>query len=208
MKPRTHKNKLLVEGNDDLPLCKHLCMHHQVPETFNVIDQNGVENLIDTIDVVLDNSEMTRMGIVVDADTDIAKRWNQLRGKFSQCGYQGLPKSPVPGGLIIPEADLLPRVGVWIMPNNTLPGMLEDFVGYLVPPGDTLWQHAEKSLNEIEPEWRFPAQHFTKARLHTWLAWQEEPGRPIGTAITAKYLDPNAAEAKQLVDWLNQLFNA
>jgi hypothetical protein len=45
-----------------------------------------------------------------------------------------------------------------------------------------------------------------KARLHTWLAWQEEPGKPIGQAITKRFLDPEATEAQAFLDWLRRLF--
>ncbi len=42
--------------------------------------------------------------------------------------------------------------------------------------------------------------------MRTWLAWQEEPGKPFGTAITARYLDADAPPAKALVDWMRRLF--
>lgn len=46
----------------------------------------------------------------------------------------------------------------------------------------------------------------TKAYLHTWLAWQEEPGKPMGQAITKKYVDAQAPHAQLLISWLRQLF--
>jgi hypothetical protein len=33
-----------------------------------------------------------------------------------------------------------------------------------------------------------------KAAIHTWLAWQEKPGKLLGTAITAKFLDSRVAQ--------------
>jgi hypothetical protein len=45
-----------------------------------------------------------------------------------------------------------------------------------------------------------------KAIIHTWLAWQAEPGKPFGTAITAKFLDANVAQVDVLVAWLKSLF--
>jgi hypothetical protein len=46
-----------------------------------------------------------------------------------------------------------------------------------------------------------------KAQLHTWLAWQEQPGTPLGLAITNRYLDADALHAQQLMDWIRQLFD-
>jgi hypothetical protein len=38
------------------------------------------------------------------------------------------------------------------------------------------------------------------------VAWQKEPGKPLGTAITAKFLNPNVAQVDILVAWLKRLF--
>jgi hypothetical protein len=54
---------------------------------------------------------------------------------------------------------------------------------------------------------RFPQTQEMKANIHTWLAWQEEPGKPMGQAITKRYLDAAAPHAQQLMDWLCKLFD-
>jgi len=55
-------------------------------------------------------------------------------------------------------------------------------------------------------ERRFSDLAKPKAVIHTWLAWQEEPGKPLGTAITAKYLDAGVPEVNDFINWLRQLF--
>jgi hypothetical protein len=93
------------------------------------------------------------------------------------------------------------------MPDNTLPGMLEDFARFLVPPGDNLWPRACDCIDNIPVDQRrFPAQHLIKAQMHTWLAWQQQPGLPLGLAVTTRYLDANAIHAQQLVAWIRRLF--
>ncbi len=49
--------------------------------------------------------------------------------------------------------------------------------------------------------------HLPVAEIHTWLAWQEEPGSPLGQAITKRYLDADAPRAQQLMDWVRRLFD-
>ena len=67
------------------------------------------------------------MGIVLDADErGIDVRWRQIRNKLRGHDY-AFPENLDRGGTIIPEHDEKPRLGVWLMPNNTDPGMLEDF---------------------------------------------------------------------------------
>jgi hypothetical protein len=46
----------------------------------------------------------------------------------------------------------------------------------------------------------------TKALIHTWLAWQEEPGTPLGLAIKRQYFAGDAPLAAEFVNWLKRLF--
>ncbi|TAN53782.1 MAG: hypothetical protein EPN21_00560 [Methylococcaceae bacterium] len=55
-------------------------------------------------------------------------------------------------------------------------------------------------------EQRFPAQDRSKALLHTWLAWQKEPGKPPGQAIWARYFNADAPDALILMQWIRTLF--
>ncbi len=59
----------------------------------------------------------------------------------------------------------------------------------------------------IEEDRRFRDVYESKAHIHTWLAWQKEPGKPLGQAITARYLDADAPHAQQLMDWIRKLFD-
>lgn len=91
------------------------------------------------------------------------------------------------------------------MPDNTQAGILEDFLRWLVPDGDSLWDRAENCLNEIPPEERrFPS--LSKAHIHTWLAWQEEPGTLLGSAINKRYFNADAPQAQRLMAWIHTLF--
>ena len=58
-----------------------------------------------------------------------------------------------------------------------------------------------------ESDLRFGDLAKPKALIHTWLAWQKYPGTPFGTAITARFLDPDVAQVDVLVSWLKRLFN-
>lgn len=102
----------------------------------------------------------------------------------------------------------MPSVGVWIMPDNASAGAVEHFAALLVPAGDALWPLAEVTIQSvIATQRRFGATYELKATMHTWLAWQVELGRPMGQAITKRYLDPTSSHAKPLCDWLRNLFS-
>jgi hypothetical protein len=148
------------------------------------------------------------VGVVIDADVTLAVRWNAVQTTLRRAGFSEIPNEPEETGTIIIEADL-PVVGVWLMPDNRLPGMLEDFVAYLVPPGNSLFLRANDVVDAIpQDELRFTAAHRSKAVLHTWLAWQADPGTPMGLAITKKYFNAAASETTSFLGWIQRLFVA
>ena len=204
------KKILLVEGTDDENVLKHVCGNRGIPHLDDVKSHGGAERLLDSVPVRLKASEDGDIvGVVIDADTDVAARWQSLRDRLIRVGYTGVPDNPAPDGTILdpPAGTLLPRVGIWIMPDNQTKGILEDFLRFLLPAGSRLFDHVTTSVATIPAgEQRFTQLAEPKALIHTWLAWQEEPGKPLGTAITARYLDPGVAQVDVLVSWLNRLF--
>ena len=94
------------------------------------------------------------------------------------------------------------------MPSNSLPGILEDFVTFLIPNGDVLYKEACDAVRSLKDEVRrFKDRDVSKAVIHTWLAWQDDPGTPLGLAITKRYLDAELPEARRFVAWLTELFS-
>jgi len=204
------KRILLVEGTDDEHVLKHICGNRGVPKLDAVTPLGSVEKLLDSVPVRLKASEDGDIvGVVIDADTDLAARWQSLTARLRHAGYAAVPGNPAADGTIIepPGGVLLPRVGIWLMPDNQTTGILEDFLRFLVPSGSALFGHVTARVAAIpEGERRFGQLAEPKALIHTWLAWQAEPGKPLGTAITARYLDPNVAQVDALVSWLKRLF--
>ena len=201
---------LLVEGTDDEHVIKHICDSHDIDHLDEVRPKGGVAELLQDIPAQLNRMEDAGdvLGVVIDADDSPDARWQSLRDIFVNAGYPNVPRRPDPDGTILesPEEALLPRAGVWIMPDNRSPGILEDFLRFLIPnQPNPLFAHAERSVATV-PERRFGENDAPKALIHTWLAWQDEPGKPYGTAITAKFLDSRLPEAQALAGWLGRLF--
>lgn len=210
---------LLVEGPDDAHTLYHLLNRHlgrsQVDKKINIESREGFETLRKSLRDDLQVPVLERLGIVVDADSDLDARWQSLRDRLTELGGQNVPDTPEPDGTIVEvkQSYRTIQVGVWLMPNNQLPGMLEDFLQFLLPTDDALWERAKTAVDEIPDDDlpfdltgkdKVPWQK--KAQLHTWLAWQKEPGRPLGQAITKSFLNPKAPLAHKLVDWVCKLF--
>lgn len=204
------ENLLLVEGAEDFHVFLSLLDAHNLLIHCRMTEAEGYENLRDTLATRLKESGLQRLAVVVDADEDLTERWTSLRKVLisDRGGYDpaSVPEVPEPAGTIIRQ-DGKTTVGFWIMPNNALKGALEEFIRFLVPSGDILWPYAETCVAGLPsvPHANSDNWH-SKARMHTWLAWQEKPGYPMGKAITARYLDPRVPEAMVLIAWLRRLF--
>jgi hypothetical protein len=213
MPKKIQSSQLLVEGKNDRHVIWALCLTHQLPETFSVEVANadeteGIEALLNGLPLKLKEKNLEILGIVVDADQDLAARWQAVKTRLKASGYQNIPETPPHQGWIHTEAEL-PKIGVWLMPNNQFPGMLEDFVTCCIPNNDRLLPKAELVLQEIEQANLnlYTLIHKPKALIHTWLAWREKPGMPMGQAITARVLNYDSALAIAFVEWLKSLFN-
>ena len=206
------KNLLLVEGNDDF----HVILALQGQRNIRILDKgeiiqnDGIEGLLESFPVHLKGSDIRVLGVIVDADTSIENRWTSLRDRLVSAGYQNVPTVPDASGTIVapPSLSILPRVGIWLMPDNSTTGILEDFLKYLVPSGSALFLHAQEAVNSIpSAELRFTTLAQPKALIHTWLAWQSEPGGPLGQSITAHFLNHDVPQVDQFVAWLERLYS-
>ena len=216
---------LFVEGIDDQHTIWAICEHFKVEETFIVEvpdgtgginsrlranEKGGIDNVLKATQGFLAAQNIERLGIVIDADTNLSAQWKKVSSILEKLGYENIPLQPDSNGTIIEQENKL-KFGIWIMPDNQIEeGFLETFLTFLVPDPENnkSWQQAQKCVAELEdkPFIKREADHTQKAEIHTYLAWQKEPGKPFGTAITAKYLDANNPHCKSFIDWLNRLF--
>ena len=195
---------LLVEGQDDKHVVEHLRRKLAPDLTFSCRDTGGSDPLLKAIPLEMRQDDRSALGILVDANADATARWQAIGDRLHSEQLR-LPGRPKDGGTII-EGDL--RVGVWLMPDNSQPGELENFVAELVPEEDPVWPLAERYVDGIPSgDRQFSPMKEMRAKLHAWLATREEP-RMMGAAIGAGSLDTSAPAAQALVAWLTALFGA
>jgi hypothetical protein len=48
--------------------------------------------------------------------------------------------------------------------------------------------------------------HRDKARIHTWLSWQDTPGAQLHEAVKFHLLNANSQNANAFVSWFRTLF--
>jgi hypothetical protein len=199
-------NVLMVEGSNDLYVTKAICEKFNLPELFKVHEVMGFDNITIRLGLEIKN-RWKNIGIVIDADTDLSKRWNEILKLFQNDWNFQIPLQPGNNGTIF-NLNEKQRIGIWIMPNNELNGNLEDFIRTLVPAKDKLISYAESVLESIENKKinKYNKNNHTKALIHTWLAWQKDPGTPLGFAITKTYLTHNSNLSRKYIEWIKSLF--
>lgn len=196
---------LLVEGKDDCHVVLALAQYYQLEENFGIYDCGNDAKVLMRLNALIaspDPVKPTTIGVVLDAAEG---RWAQLSSKIAPHGYK-VPPTPDLNGTILEGDDIRPRIGVWIMPNNADEGMLEDFLLPGVPPGGAAVAEEAVELAKKKQVTTFKDAHHSKAVIHTYLAWQDEPGRPLGLSVTSKMLSAETPEAKRFVLWLCKLF--
>ncbi len=206
MMKEKYSQKLLVEGNDDRHVIWSLCQKFNVPENFDVIDCDGIDNIFAQLPIRIKQSGIKTIGIMVDADFDIQKRSQKLYDALKKLGYK-IDNVVNSEGVILSQ-DNMPRLGIWIMPDNKVSGMLEDFIEFLIPDNDKLITIAKEVLDKIENEKinQYQTIHRSKALISTWLSWQEDPGTPMGLAITKKYLSTEQKICIKFIEWVTVLY--
>jgi len=214
-------NVLFFEGKNDLYPVGHLVDLLPGPNTdvykrtaeqrgdqIGLKEFGGYDPLRDHFPVAIRNgSTLKRVGVVADADSNPMRRWQSLSDAMSGIDNIDLPDTPSKegwtGNVSLPDREV--TVGLWMMPNNTDQGAVEDFLLRLIPEDDSLLPIAEACVEKVPNEDQFDQ---SKALVRTWLAWQEEPGRPLGLAVTEGYFDLEADLAQRFVQWIYRLFPA
>ena len=193
---------LLVEGQNDKHVVGHICARLQLALSFSIVDKDGIDNLQSSIFTEINDSDRQTVGILVDANDNLTARWDAVTEQIRRAGIDP-PASPDSAGTIIESK---PRVGIWLMPDNTSPGELEDFVVQMIPAGDRVWPLSKHYIEEIPTEDRkFIESKTQRAKLHAWLAAREDP-RQMGLAIKTKDLEIDGPLCQKFVVWLTKLF--
>ena len=214
------KQVLIVEGNDAIVLAT-ICQLRQLPppkgysrpekfKTEFVHVAGGISNINAALGQLLADTSITNIGIIVDAnDEGPQKRWETIKSQLAHVFPSKILASiSLSGNGIVIEEQELPSVGVWIMPDNLSNGYLEHFLGNLIADDDSNLAFAEKTIGDLMGQvyCQFSISKQQKAVLHTWLAWQKEPGKSLGAAVKAGYFNIHAPIVQPFLTWFSKTF--
>ncbi|MEH2112334.1 DUF3226 domain-containing protein [Nostoc sp.] len=130
--------KLLVEGAEDLRVIPELIEksgirwgNNKREAIVSIQDCGGYENInANLISTELQTSELTHLGVIIDADEDLPARWISIRNACLPT-IPDIPEEILDTGLIHITKNGI-KFGIWIMPDNQMRGMLESFLAYMI----------------------------------------------------------------------------
>ena len=202
---KSRLNLLIVEGTDEKHVVEKLVKRHNLNQSFDIEPKDGYTNLRDSIYNEVNVSGRQALGIVADANESLQNRWQSIRCKLKEV-QSNIPTSLSRGGCVFTGPRNL-RIGVWLMPDNSHAGELEDFVAEMIPEEDSIWPLSKSFIDGIPNSERpFQSKKITRAYVHAWLATRKEP-RPMGTGITAGDFRHDTEVALRFVSWLKKLFS-
>lgn len=174
-----------------------------------IIQYEGAANLLaeGEIETQLKASGLTALGVIVDADENAAGRWQAIRARIS--GHFPSAPSALPVEGLVLQQETGPSFGAWVMPDNVSRGILETFLLYLRPlENEALHAHAESAVDQARTSGApFRDPHRDKALIHTWLAWQDPPGRQMHQAIMEGMLRESSPAVTAFVSWFCKLYS-
>lgn len=207
---------MIVEGPEDLHSVVGLMKGHiswpdeKERRPVEIESAGSVQTILKNgfLTTYLKSPGLKSLGVMVDADEGPAsRRYDRLKQVLGGT-FDALPESLSPNGVITQSSGGL-RLGIWIMPDNRSDGSLERFLIDLIPTSaEALRSHAWSSTDAARTDHGAPCRdcHIDKARLGTWLSWQDPPGRSPGVALMKQALDSQSPAASDFVAWFRNLY--
>ena len=202
------RRALFVEGQDDLHALRHLLWRRGVQlDDIAIEKRGGATTMLRVIAPEVRARTGGVIGFVIDANDQPRDRWRAVANRLREVRVDVDGELPSEQGFIGKSGYYGTRVGVWLMPDNLSPGAIENFLRDLIASDDALFGLAtDATRRATKLGASFKPGDRRKAELHSWLAWQREPGLPYGTAIRARYFSDASPAADRFLDWFCELF--
>jgi hypothetical protein len=204
---------LIVEGKNDCYGVYQIAAKKGLTGIFGIWQGESDTQALERFGgLLVDRKRPEILGIMLDSDPDaenvgrgVKRRWDQVTHRLSGYQYQ-IPAAPEPEGTIIEGPNGLPRIGIWLMPDNRQDGMFEDFLLSQIPTNAL--EFAQQTVRAAREQnfGSYKLVHESKAITHCYLSWQDEPGSPLGIAIKSGLFNVESEPARRFVMWLSRLF--
>lgn len=213
------EQRLIVEGKDDAIAISSILRQRGVDKPLGYKDEDkyknefvksskGFTNISKVLEIEIQNSEVERIGVIIDANEVGAKsRLQSIANVLEKFGITNKEATQDAGHYYTSANGL--HVSIWIMPNNKENGYLEHFLSELIPENhqDT-WDYSSKAVDDYyhQNSDGLSQVKMQKSKVYAYLALMKNPGQSFGTAISAKYLDAKCAYLNPFENWFRRAF--
>jgi hypothetical protein len=211
-------NFLYVEGSEDLHVVNSIMKAHvewnlKEPWTVSIKDCGGVDKMLaklpGRIETAIKADKKSRLGIITDADNDIAVRFSSIQKITEKYFPQISNENLTDNGVHVNNEDGA-RLGIWIMPDNVNSGTLETLIERIIPVKfNTLWEYAQSSteIASSEKGAMIADANLLKSKIYCYAAWGVEADQRIGTQIMKGRFEANSEKLKPFIDWMKNLYS-
>jgi hypothetical protein len=195
----TRPKLLLGEGEDERRFFNALLAHLGIAD-IQVEQYRGKTTLKGDLEAFAKApgfSAVTSLGVTRDADTDANGAFASVCHALINAGLTAPPAHDQSAGGS-------PRVRVWIMPDGTSPGMLEDLCLSAVQ-SDPAHPCVDEFFQCVLTRASRQPTNMAKARVHAWLSTQLDPDKRLAEAAEKGYWPWAAPAFQPLIAFLRAL---
>ena len=197
--PFTKTRLLVVEGKDEEVFFKELLKYLDFPDIVDIRGSNGKDKfkgLMQAFTITSGFKNIEKIAVIRDADNNADDAFKSVTDTLKKIQLN----TPKKRGEFSSE---IPSVGVFIMPDNSSKGMLEDICLETVKEHEVMKcvEHfivCTQNLNE-------KPKNISKAKVQAFLAAKPRIANSIGLGAQKGYWNFNSEIFRPLINFLNQL---
>lgn len=197
--PFTKTRLLVVEGKDEINFFEKLLDDIGISNRVDIRSSEGKDNfknLMQAFTVTSGFGGLEMIAVIRDADENANNAFKSVTGTLKEIGLKTPDR---PGGY----SSGTPSIGVFIMPDNSSGGMLEDLCL------DTVIDHeAMKCVDEFidcTQKLRERPKNISKAKVQAFLAAKPKIVNSLGRGAKRGYWNLESEKLQPLITFLNRL---
>jgi hypothetical protein len=197
--PFTKKRLLVVEGKDGINFSEKLLEYISILDSVDIRSSEGKDNfknLMPGFKFATGFKNIEKIAVIRDADENAKDAFKSVTGVLGKIGLQS-PKKP--GEF----SNGRPSVGVFIMPDNSSNGMLEDLCLESVKDHEAM--KCVDNFIACAQELKEQPDNISKAKVQVFLASRPKIANSIGRAAQKGYWNFNSEKLQPLINFLKQL---
>jgi hypothetical protein len=198
-KPFTKKRLLVVEGKDDINFSEKLLEYIGILDSVDIRSSEGkdnLKNLMPAFKFTTGFKNIEKIAVLWDADKNARDAFKQVTDVLKKIG---LPSPKKPGEF----SSGSPSVGIFIMPDNSSNGMLEDLCLESVKDHEAM--KCVDNFIACTQELKEQPDNISKAKVQVFLASRSKIANSIGRAAQKGYWNFNSEKLQPLINFLKQL---